>query len=297
MRVHGRVEFQGSLHVAGRIQGEVIGRTLDNGTASCLIVETTGTIEGHVSAPDVVVRGKIQGDLHSSQQVEVIAGGQVTGEIHYAHLVVAPGAALNGCLHPDTNPRPEGLTPRPRRPHVAASRLNRKHLAMIGTPLLLGLAFFAWSKYSARITEPSIPMATSVTVTENSSPQQMPVTAVTSVPTQTTEATGTSPALAVASPPVTHPALQVTGALADRSATAIYVVSRQGATLLRGRKTDDAGTKIAIPAKSNMSVTIASGDLIRLSEGKDVEIFYQGKKVPPTSLAAGHWIKFVPAGQ
>ena len=46
-----------------------------------------------------------------------------------------------------------------------------------------------------------------------------------------------------------------------------------------------------------MSVTIASGDLIRLSEGKDVEIFYQGKKVPPTSLAAGHWIKFVPAGQ
>jgi cytoskeletal protein CcmA (bactofilin family) len=103
-RVHGDLEFQGGLHLDGQIRGSV---RSDEGRESTLSVSETGAIEGDVQVPNVVLNGRVKGDIHATERVVLGATAQVEGNVYYGVIEMTLGAQIIGKLVrlvPETGP-------------------------------------------------------------------------------------------------------------------------------------------------------------------------------------------------
>jgi len=94
-RIEGNLKFSGGLHVDGVIRGNVIANGEGN---AALILSEQGVVEGDVKVPNVVLNGKVIGDVHSSERVELAVNAKVTGNLYYRMLEMAMGAEVNGQL-------------------------------------------------------------------------------------------------------------------------------------------------------------------------------------------------------
>jgi len=93
--MHGDVRFAGGLHVDGTIKGNVLAEEDD---ASVLTLSDTGTIEGEVRVPNVVLNGTVIGDVHAKQHIELASNARITGDVYYNLIEMAMGAEVNGNL-------------------------------------------------------------------------------------------------------------------------------------------------------------------------------------------------------
>jgi cytoskeletal protein CcmA (bactofilin family) len=74
-----------------------------------------------------------------------------------------------------------------------------------------------------------------------------------------------------------------------------YVISKAPVVLYRKlRKDAGDGLRIDVPRGANIRIAISENEVLRVDHGQDVELFYQGRKVPPTAIANGAWLSFVP---
>jgi cytoskeletal protein CcmA (bactofilin family) len=101
--VQGDVEFSGGLHIDGRVTGSV---RVSSGAAGALSVSEHGVIEGSVEAPQVVVNGRVNGDIMASERVVLGAKARVQGNVHYGVIEMALGAEITGKLVPRNNGEP-----------------------------------------------------------------------------------------------------------------------------------------------------------------------------------------------
>ncbi|MBD9535661.1 polymer-forming cytoskeletal protein [Stenotrophomonas sp. ATCM1_4] len=95
VEIRGDVVFSGGLYVEGRILGKVIVEDGGNGT---LTLAEQGHIEGEVRATVVVLSGRLDGDVHASERIELTPSARVTGNVHYQVVEMSAGAQLNGRL-------------------------------------------------------------------------------------------------------------------------------------------------------------------------------------------------------
>jgi cytoskeletal protein CcmA (bactofilin family) len=93
--IRGDVEFAGGLYVEGKVIGKLIAT---EGTQAVLTIAENGVIEGQVVASTVVISGRMDGDVHASERVELTASARVTGNVHYRVVEMAAGAQLSGRL-------------------------------------------------------------------------------------------------------------------------------------------------------------------------------------------------------
>jgi len=93
--IRGDLEFSGGLYVEGRIVGRV---TATEGERAVLVLGENGSIEGEVRAPIVMIDGRLDGDVHASDRVELAAKARVTGNVHYRTVEMHAGAQLTGRL-------------------------------------------------------------------------------------------------------------------------------------------------------------------------------------------------------
>lgn len=91
--VIGDMHFTGNLEVEGIVRGNVIA----NGDARVRVMEK-GLVEGEISAPNVVINGRVVGDVYSSKHVELAANAVVEGNVHYQLIEMVKGAQVNGSL-------------------------------------------------------------------------------------------------------------------------------------------------------------------------------------------------------
>ena len=91
----GNLHFSGGLHLDGVIKGNVVA---DDGSNSVAIVSEQGCIEGEVRVPRLLLNGKVIGDVHASERVELHKHARVTGNVYYNMLEMAMGAEINGNL-------------------------------------------------------------------------------------------------------------------------------------------------------------------------------------------------------
>jgi cytoskeletal protein CcmA (bactofilin family) len=94
-KIHGDIEFSDGLHVDGVIKGNVMA---EEGTDSALTLSENGTIEGEVRVCNIVINGKVTGDVYGTQRVELAPDARVTGTVYYNLLEMAMGAEINGQL-------------------------------------------------------------------------------------------------------------------------------------------------------------------------------------------------------
>lgn len=93
--IRGDVMFSGGLYVEGHIQGKVIAEA---GGRAVLTLAEQGSIEGEVQAPVVVINGRMVGDVHAHERIELAPKARVHGNLHYRVVEMSAGAQLTGHL-------------------------------------------------------------------------------------------------------------------------------------------------------------------------------------------------------
>ncbi len=93
--IRGDVIFSGGLHVDGTVKGSVIA---EQGNDSLLTLSERGTIEGEVKVPNVVINGKVIGDVYALAHIELAADARINGNVYYSLIEMAMGAEVNGNL-------------------------------------------------------------------------------------------------------------------------------------------------------------------------------------------------------
>lgn len=93
--IRGDLEFSGGLYVEGRIVGKV---NATEGERAVLILAAQGSIEGEVRAPVVMIDGRLDGDVHATERVELASKARVHGNVHYRIVEMSAGAQLTGRL-------------------------------------------------------------------------------------------------------------------------------------------------------------------------------------------------------
>lgn len=95
VNVHGDVDFEGGLHLDGRIGGDV---RSDAAPGATLEVSESGAIEGAVRVPNILLKGSVRGDIHASGRVVLAATARVAGNVYYGVIEIATGAQILGKL-------------------------------------------------------------------------------------------------------------------------------------------------------------------------------------------------------
>ncbi|MFQ5431902.1 MAG: polymer-forming cytoskeletal protein [Nitrospinota bacterium] len=92
----GLLSFEGTVRVDGSFKGEIQ-------TENCLIVGESAVIEAEVNVGNLIVMGKLTGNVVATQKVEVSASGHVKGDLHTPSLIIQEGALIDGNIHMDKN--------------------------------------------------------------------------------------------------------------------------------------------------------------------------------------------------
>jgi cytoskeletal protein CcmA (bactofilin family) len=93
--IHGDIHFSGNLEIEGTLTGNIIAR---DGESASLRVLQDGRVIGKIEAPLVIINGKVEGEVFSSQHLELAAKADVKGNVYYHFLEVVKGAQVNGKL-------------------------------------------------------------------------------------------------------------------------------------------------------------------------------------------------------
>lgn len=93
--IHGDVRYRGGLHVDGTIKGNVIA---DEDGESVLSISERGVIEGDVRVKNIILNGKVVGDVHALERIELAANARVLGNVYYNLIEMAMGSEVNGNL-------------------------------------------------------------------------------------------------------------------------------------------------------------------------------------------------------
>jgi cytoskeletal protein CcmA (bactofilin family) len=94
-RVAGDIDFEGGLHLDGHISGDV--RSGDSPGAT-LSVSESGSIEGEVRVPTVVLKGSVKGDIHARERLVLGPTARVEGNVYYSTIEMSQGAQIKGKL-------------------------------------------------------------------------------------------------------------------------------------------------------------------------------------------------------
>lgn len=89
VHIKGKVRFANDLLVDGRIEGEII-------SDGNLTVAENAHIKAELRTKGVVVYGKLHGDIHVTDRVEIKSSAEVVGDIKAAVLSIEPGAIFVG---------------------------------------------------------------------------------------------------------------------------------------------------------------------------------------------------------
>ena len=88
--------------------------------------------------------------------------------------------------------------------------------------------------------------------------------------------------------------VEVLGIDSHKSPEYFFINSRDASVLVKKKRHDPSGgVRMDFAQGAAMRVPIGADELVRVEEGKNVEIFYQGRMLPLQVIASGNWARFV----
>ncbi len=111
--VSGDVHFVSQLYINGHIRGNV---TADVGSDATVVVSDEGSVTGEIRVPNVVVNGRVEGNVYATNRMELAQAAEVKGNVYYKLIEMQLGAMVDGQLvhdeslgaeQPNVHPFPE----------------------------------------------------------------------------------------------------------------------------------------------------------------------------------------------
>lgn len=93
--VTGDVHFSDQLQVNGIINGNIYAQP---GSKATVTVSERGQVNGEIRVPNVIVNGKVIGDIRSDHHVELAAKAEVEGNVYYNLIEMVMGSRVDGSL-------------------------------------------------------------------------------------------------------------------------------------------------------------------------------------------------------
>jgi cytoskeletal protein CcmA (bactofilin family) len=87
--MHGRLEIQGDLKVAGTVEGELK-------ASGDVTVDNTANVQATIEGANVSVRGQVNGNVTARRRLTLGGSGRLNGDVKVGRLTVEDGATLNG---------------------------------------------------------------------------------------------------------------------------------------------------------------------------------------------------------
>jgi cytoskeletal protein CcmA (bactofilin family) len=332
LRFEGNLTFTGVLLIQGDTLGDVSCAPDSDGT---VVVGKTGNVTGAITAPHVVVGGRVQGPVHSSESIEIQPGACIAGNAFYRAIDIHAGGVIDGLLIPEASEEIDRLDPDHRigisEPPVVTAAARSRADPMpddrglwdrLGLGVKLGgavallvaaIAFVLMGRDPASVTPPAPPLTDAASKTDSAAtaaPAALPagsaglqgdqkVVAGNAVPVAPRPDADTRSA--AQAPLADHPGadpekvVTVQGVNPGKPAGVFLVISKEPSVLYRKKRQDTAaGTRIDVSRGSTESISFAKGEIFRVETGRDITIFYQGKKVAPKIIESGAWLSFVP---
>lgn len=180
--------------------------------------------------------------------------------------------------------------------------------------LLIAVLAIVWMTLSPTALTPpvaAVVIKPTPAATENLAPPSLPAASATPLDISKAVVTSALP-LVPSSETVTKDAVQaappenperdlkqvvvVQGDSPGKPADFLYVVvGKESAVLFRKQRKDPAeGTRLDLAHGASKRIPIAKDDMLRVEQGRGLQMFYQGRKVPSGTIASGAWISFVP---
>jgi cytoskeletal protein CcmA (bactofilin family) len=106
VEIKGNIKFSGELTFDGKLEGEIQ-------TDGVLNLGDSAVVTGNISAQSVVVRGKITGNIHAKEKIEIKAKTELFGDIRATKLTVEEGVTFVGKTEVNPNKVAPTTSPRP----------------------------------------------------------------------------------------------------------------------------------------------------------------------------------------
>ena len=90
--IRGDIAFSESLHLDGEVHGNILGQ----GKNSTLTISDQAKIKGDLKVANIIVNGRIEGNIHAAERVELAENAVIIGKIEYSLLEMAMGARVEG---------------------------------------------------------------------------------------------------------------------------------------------------------------------------------------------------------
>lgn len=325
VRIEGNISFSGYLRVQGEVLGNIVCLDEHHGTT---VVHGAGSVTGSIKSPNIIVGGRVQGPLHATTSVEVHNGASVVGDVVYKQLAIHEGGVIDGLLKATAAPEKAWEDRRIARsespdiqeldgPHAHERRASdhfwTKRKIVTGGVLLAILAIaFLWPRQTAKTESPVFvpePAAPTVPAPEpvKAEPPAPPVPVPPVVVPEPRVETRPVPVVAAPAPapaPAPEPELRkadpgrviaVHGMDQDKQSDFFFVATKESVVLFKKQINEPGdGTRIELAKGANRRFPVSEDDLVRVAAGKDLELFYQGRKVSWGVLHSGAWMRFVP---
>lgn len=98
MVIDGRLRVSGSALIHGTVTGNI---EADPRAELVVIgVGDSGSVQGNIVAHQVMIGGRVMGDVVASSRVELMSHAVVEGNLHYGSLVIDEGARVMGRMIP-----------------------------------------------------------------------------------------------------------------------------------------------------------------------------------------------------
>jgi cytoskeletal protein CcmA (bactofilin family) len=119
--VAGDVHFVNQLYINGHIKGNI---TADVGSDATVVVSEEGSVAGEIRVPNVVVNGRVEGNVYATSRMELARNAEVKGNVYYKLIEMQLGAMVDGQLvHDETlGAETPNVHPFPETPESASSR-------------------------------------------------------------------------------------------------------------------------------------------------------------------------------
>lgn len=326
VRIEGNITFSGYLRVQGEVVGDIVCLDEHHGTT---VVHGAGSVTGSIRSPGIVVGGRVQGPLHSTSSIEVHHGATVVGNVHYKQLAVHEGGAIDGQLKASAAPERAWEDRRIARsespdiqaldgPHAHERRAsdhfwNKRKLIIGGAVLAVLAAIFLWPRKAAEpempvyVPEPAAPVLPAPEPARVEPPAPVVPTPVPAPKPEPRAETKPEPVVPVQTPAPAAATeaemrkadpgrvIAVQGLDPEKQSDFFFIATKEPIVLFRKQRNETGdGTRIDLARGANKRFPVTEDDLVRIAAGKDLELFYQGRKVSWGALHSGAWMRFVP---
>ena len=105
--IKGEITGSEALYIDGRVEGKIIM------PESRVTIGRNGKVDASIQARELIIMGKVNGNIECSERLDIRAEGSVSGDISTVRISVEDGAALKGGIQVLAEPRKQPQQAKP----------------------------------------------------------------------------------------------------------------------------------------------------------------------------------------